>query len=126
MACKKYGKRLVLTPINEREQRVWDDCHRFLGFKWGMLVFRFWHRWFLNAPEIIADPLALCITCFASVYGTLMWIFWYQVSKEFNQAYPTEVITAFLALSLKLKIALWIVFCMSLAYINELLVKLKS
>ncbi len=46
--CFKYGKRLVLTPINDREQKKWNEFHRFLGPNWGLRAFYFWHKWFVK------------------------------------------------------------------------------
>lgn len=46
--CHKYGKRLILTPINAYEQQAWDRFHRFLGPKLGLKAFRFWHQCFVK------------------------------------------------------------------------------
>lgn len=40
--CWKYGKRLILSPINEEEQRIW----KLVGG--NMKLFRFIHKWFIK------------------------------------------------------------------------------
>lgn len=46
-ACKKYGKRLVLRPIDDREQKMWDTLCEWFG-EAGPLLFHKWHRWFVK------------------------------------------------------------------------------
>lgn len=71
--------------------------------------------------DYIKDPLGTCITCFSSVYGVIMWLFWYNVGVQVNLVYPTETVDALIALPMVAKGVLMVVFCISLAYVNELL-----
>jgi hypothetical protein len=77
-------------------------------------------------PYWITDPLGLCITCLSSVYGTLIWIFWVMLAKDINALYCTKTIAMFIALSFWYKAALWVIFCMSLAYLNDLFLNIKN
>ncbi len=46
--CHKYGKRLVLTPINQQELDMWNGLNNLLGPNLGLKTFRFWHKWFVK------------------------------------------------------------------------------
>lgn len=71
-------------------------------------------------PELIRDPLGMCITCMSSVYGTLAWIFWLLLAKHINTIHPSTAITVFLEMSWIFKIGLWVLFCITLAYVSTL------
>lgn len=77
-------------------------------------------------PYHFSDPLGLCLTCMSSFYGTLLWVFWFTLATNINVEYPTDGVSAFLALSLKMKVALWVIFCVCLAYLNDLFLKFKK
>lgn len=77
-------------------------------------------------PELLRDPLGECITCMASVFGTLLWVFWLFLANHINSFYPTPVLTVFLGIGFGFKILLWILFCVILAYINELILNINN
>lgn len=77
-------------------------------------------------PEWIRDPLGECINCMASVWGTVLWVFWFYLSQAINETYPTDEVTAFLELSLVAKIFLWVTFCIVLAHLNEYILNLNA
>lgn len=65
-------------------------------------------------PEYIRDPLAMCCTCFASIYGSIF--YWGVISMSNGLFDWTEnVVTA--------KVFFWISFCLSLAVLNTALAK---
>lgn len=75
---------------------------------------------------LIADPLGLCLTCMSSFYGTALWIIWYFLMREVNSIQPNATVSLFLDLSIGFKIGLWILFCISLAYVNDTLFNIKK
>lgn len=46
--CHKYGKKLVLTPINEIELGAWNWFHLLFGSSLGLRAFYAWHKWFVK------------------------------------------------------------------------------
>lgn len=70
-------------------------------------------------PMWVSAPLGECITCLSSVIGTLCWIFWYQVIAQVQAVYPTEITGVFLTIPFIIKTGLWVFFCFSLAWVNE-------
>jgi len=65
-------------------------------------------------PNWVRAPLGECLACMSSFWGTFCWIFW-SVSLD-----------TFSKLSTVSKTELWIVFCISLAYINELIFSINN
>jgi len=66
-------------------------------------------------PEWVRDPLAECATCFASLYGSVLyWVpIWLRKEPSFTWA----------AQPLFASLFFWIVYCMSLAFLNTGLAK---
>jgi len=77
-------------------------------------------------PEWIRDPLGDCITCMASVFGTLLWVFWLLLATHINAVYPTKTLILFLSIGVGYKMVLWVFFCFSLAYVNEFILNLNN
>jgi len=72
-----------------------------------------------NIPFWITAPLGECITCLSSFWGTVCWLFWYQVVLSMQTtSYEAAM---FMELPSGVKILMWIFFCISLAYVNEIL-----
>ena len=71
-------------------------------------------------PYWVQAPLGQCITCMASVFGTLSWIFWYQIVVQVQKVYQTNPAFMLIEMPILSKVFLWITFCISLAYLNTL------
>lgn len=71
--------------------------------------------------DLIKDPLALCITCFASIYGALIWAFWMYVFTKIDGQHGLEGSNFFIDVPLKVNLLMMVVFCISLSYVNEFL-----
>jgi hypothetical protein len=65
-------------------------------------------------PELIRMPLGGCVTCMASVYGTICWLFWYKMAVYTG----LDVLTGLPPVA---KVGLWVYFCISLAWVNEII-----
>lgn len=77
-------------------------------------------------PYWFRDPLGECITCMASLFGTACWIFWYYAAVNVQAYYPTPAVHALIEMPLIGKIGLWVFFCISLAYLNELFANIND
>lgn len=72
-------------------------------------------------PDLIKDPLATCITCFASVYGVITWFFFIGIFHWLESSGVGGVVTLIVNMPTWMKVG-WLVFhCFSLAYTNEIL-----
>lgn len=65
--------------------------------------------------EYLRDPLGLCITCFASVYGSLMWVAFYNILQVFWVKTSSHTLALFFEVPMYIKVAYWVIFCLSLA-----------
>ena len=72
-------------------------------------------------PSWVSAPIGECITCLASVGGTLCWLFWYFLIAKFNDFFPTIETETLISMPLISKVGLWVFFCISLAWANEIL-----
>lgn len=86
----------------------------------NMIITAFKEIHIYKMPELLRDPLGMCITCMSSVYGTLAWIFWLLLAKHINTIHPSTSVTVFLEMSWIFKTGLWVLFCIALAYVSTL------
>ena len=63
-------------------------------------------------PYLLRYPLGECLSCMASIYGTICWLFFYMILSQ-NES-------ILIGFSLISKIGLWMIFILSLSYLNEL------
>lgn len=63
-------------------------------------------------PYLLRYPLGECVSCMASIYGTISWIFFYNILSQTD--------SILMGFSLISKIGLWAIFILSLSYLNEL------
>lgn len=70
-------------------------------------------------PNLVRAPLGECLACMSSFFGTICWFIWVEIAIASQVIYPTNEVALFLGLNIFLKIILWGVFCISLAYLNE-------
>lgn len=67
-------------------------------------------------PSLLRDPLAVCATCFASIYGSIFyWAVILNAKCLFAWTWPAHI--------LLMKIFFWIALCLSLAVLNTALAK---
>lgn len=81
------------------------------------MVFGFWETWIIKLPKWLYKPLGGCITCLSSIFGTICWLFWYHIIS-LTDSNESSILTGF---PLIVKIGLWIFFCVSLAWANEII-----
>lgn len=72
-------------------------------------------------PNWAQRPLGECLACMSSVYGTLCWFVLYAIAQQVQNIYPTDSVRLFIEMPLLSKGILWIAFCITLAYLNELI-----
>lgn len=64
-------------------------------------------------PYLLRYPLGECLSCMASLYGTICWVFFYYLLRDSGHIFLNE-------LSFIFKVGLWVIFLVSLSYLNEL------
>lgn len=77
-------------------------------------------------PYIIRTPLGECLACMSSVWGTVCAVFWYQISLLVYQIHPVIGIGIFIEMPFYGLFCIWVAFCISLAYLNELFFSINS
>ena len=73
-------------------------------------------------PFWISAPLGECITCVSSVWGSVMFVFWWVISKYTD----VEYYNILSSMPIPLFIFFWASFCISLAFMNEILFYLND
>lgn len=66
-------------------------------------------------PEWVRMPLASCIHCFSSIYGTLAWFILVALTNHTHSAYGTENIPTVIS------VTLWLPYILSLSFLNAYL-----
>lgn len=97
----RAGVNISLTEQEEKE-----------GHKGGTSVTIYKEIYNYKIPYLLRYPLGECLSCCASFYGTICWLFFYNILVQL-QAVPE-------GLTLFSKIGLWAVFILALSYLNEL------
>lgn len=77
-------------------------------------------------PVIVRAPLGECVACMSSFWGTVMWLLWRQVAAQVQLVHPTYTVRSFLELPFATVLGLWVVFCISLAYLNETIFNINA
>lgn len=68
-------------------------------------------------PLWLTSAIGTCITCMSSVFGTILFLFWNRLANEFIDYNYIEI---YVIQPFWIKGLTWILFCISLAYLNEL------
>ena len=100
--ARKMGVNISLTDQPETE-----------GHKSGTAVTIYKEIFKYKIPYWLRYPLGECLSCAASFYGTICWIFFYYLLKDSGYTFLSE-------LSFVFKAGLWVIFLVSLSYLNEL------
>lgn len=85
------------------------------------MIFGFWETFILKLPKFLSMPLGGCITCQSSIFGTICWIFWYQIAMRINSIHSSVSTEILIGLPIIFKIGLWVFFFISLAWGNEII-----
>lgn len=64
-------------------------------------------------PEYIRYPLGECLSCMGSVWGSILWVFFYNLLPELGYIVLHD-------LPIFYKIGLWLTFIITLSFLNEL------
>ena len=72
-------------------------------------------------PNFIRAPFGECLACMSSVFGVTLFTIWHKVASLINAKYSVPEITAFLSLPFYMDAILCGIFCISLAYLNEMI-----
>lgn len=90
------------------------------------MILGIWSRFLKGINPNAAKPLGNCVTCMSSIFGTICWLFWYRIAMLLNSIYPTGSVHLLISLSLFAKIGLWVFFCISLAWANEIVYNINN
>lgn len=77
-------------------------------------------------PMFFQKPLGMCITCLSSTAGSVLFWFWYFLAGRIYSIYHIQELFIFLNLPLSQIICLWVLFCISLAYLNDVFFGIKK
>ncbi len=77
-------------------------------------------------PNYVRAPLGECLACMSSFYGTLCWIIWYQITVQVSDINITDVSATLLGLSFSAKVVMWVFFCISISYLNEVIFNINQ